>query len=147
MQLNGCKITGKWTESHQDIAGNEQADRLAKLGTKKDTGKWARTTIVWLRHRPYHNMISKWHRLSPARRPPQTRPFTPTRNMFRRSANTISRLRAGLTGAVPTPLRAMEQCPCNMKVQWFVKDIMMDCTLPLNLEAKNRLLANHKGPN
>lgn len=59
LQLNSRKITGKWTTSHQNIDGNDQADMLAKRGTRQNPCKWTRTTISWLQPRPYDNMISQ----------------------------------------------------------------------------------------
>lgn len=61
----GCgRIKGKWTPLHQNIAGNEQADTLAKAGKTVASCGWKRGTRSWLRSAPYHNMINQWHALN-----------------------------------------------------------------------------------
>lgn len=41
LRRKGCKVLGKCTPSHQNIPGNEQADKLAKQGLKSTCCIWA----------------------------------------------------------------------------------------------------------
>lgn len=58
--LKGCRIQGKWTPSHQDINGTEQADTAAKAGLEDLECQWTRTTLSWLRAQSRQRMITGW---------------------------------------------------------------------------------------
>jgi hypothetical protein len=53
-----------WTPSHCDIAGNEYADKMAKLGTNETAIKCecAYTSIAWLRRQANKIFLDEWNK-------------------------------------------------------------------------------------
>lgn len=111
LQQGDCEVKGKWTPSHQDIQGNKQADTLAKNGLTLSLCSKARTTLSWLRSRPYHNMIKRWHACHPGHYKPKNKTFPSTSSLPRRPATVISRRRANHTAIDSSPLRQRKNAP------------------------------------
>ena len=61
LQHAGWKIQGLWTPAHCEIPGNEQADKLAKLGSRKtNICSHARVTKTWLQAKVKEQLLQDW---------------------------------------------------------------------------------------
>lgn len=141
----GCKVKGKWTQSHTGILGNERADALAKEAANDIACGWSRTTLKWLRSRPYHNCMEEWQKRYNLQNKPRKKPFEPTSNLPCRSARAISRLRASLTAIDPNPMKPPAPCGCGAP-QNSAKRTLLGCTIHTTAEARARLMRTQTGP-
>lgn len=144
LQQRGCEVRGKWTPSHQGIAGNQRADTLANEGHNDTDCTGSRATYSWLRARPHQNMIEKWETESKLPGRPKTSPFPPTANLPRRLARAIASLRGCLTALDTSPLKTPTTCACTTGTA-RAKHYVMDCTVPTIATVQTKLLHEHEG--
>lgn len=84
----GCRIVGKWTPSHQGIAGNERADTVAKEGLFSTPCHWTRATLSWAKYQPRQLMKTANSEGRPQKF--NNTPFLPTRGLPKRVRKVIT---------------------------------------------------------
>lgn len=136
LRQRGCRISGKWTLSHQGITGNEHADTLAKKGTHSQSCHWTRATLTSAKYQP-RQILHK------ANNGKGRTPFPPTRGLPKNAAVAIARMRHHLTTMDKNPLRPAPPCTCDGRASSAIH-ILLEC--PLQTEPRAKLLAGHHSP-
>lgn len=137
----GCRVTGKWTPSHQNIIGNERADTLAKNGILVETCYWTRTILRWAKYQPRHIMSIEDDPLK--RNKHWGTPFPPKRGLPKNAAGAIARMRLELTTADANHLRPALPCTCDKRPN-SAKHAHLNC--PKWTTQRTTLLRDHNGP-
>lgn len=142
LQYRGCEIKVKWTLSHQNIKGNDQADELAKEGlTLKQNCRWTRSTLNRARSQPRRILYQAWATTSTGSKTFGA-PFPPTAHIPRHAVVTIVQLHYELISLDANQTRDRPLCPCHGQTGGS-KQIVLHC--PIWSEARKQLGSSING--
>ena len=109
----GWSIHTLWTPAHQGIPGNEEADRLAKLGASlPDPCPRATTTKTWLLAQTRALFLREWKTQFPESQPSFTFP-THLRDLPFRHTQALFCIRSNRTPSDPYPSEQPIDCHCG----------------------------------
>ena len=60
LALAGNRVTLQWVPGHNDIQGNEHADRLARAGLKRKEGEELPASLSYLKRKLQENVLVQW---------------------------------------------------------------------------------------